>query len=132
MKVTLRMSPQLHAALAASALDAGCSLNSFAIQVLAAAAGHRARFRAIGQHESTAEETRVELRELPRRTDGVPRERPHQYEHLVARDKWLKAQLAHMTSFDAMTARARHDREDPWFFVEWENSRKSEGQAGSG
>ncbi len=84
---------------AASALDAGCSLNSFALQVLASAAGHRARFRAVGQHELTAEEKRVELREIPRRTDGVPRERSHQYEHLVARDRrpvvlieWLHAQ----------------------------------------
>jgi len=39
------MSPQLRDALRASALDSGCSLNQFAIQVLASAAGHRARFR---------------------------------------------------------------------------------------
>ncbi len=49
IKVTLRMAPQLHAALRASALDAGCSLNSFALQVLAAAAGDRAEFRAVKQ-----------------------------------------------------------------------------------
>jgi len=36
-------------ALRASALDSGCSLNQFAIQVLASAAGHRARFRGIAE-----------------------------------------------------------------------------------
>ena len=42
--VVLRMSPRLRDALRASALEAGCSLNQFAVQVLASAAGHHARF----------------------------------------------------------------------------------------
>ena len=37
----------------------------------------------------------------------------------MARDKWLKAQFDQMSLYDAMVLRARHDREDPWFFVEW-------------
>ena len=60
------------------------------------------------------------------------RERPHQYEHLLARDKWLKAQFEHMSVQDAMVLKAQHDREDPWFFVEWTNSQAGDRQAGSG
>src|SRR4029079_9892789 len=87
-QVTLRMSPQLRDALRASALDAGCSLNAFAIQVLASAAGHRARFRGTAETGPTAEETRVELRELRRNDQGFPLEHKARYEHLHARERY--------------------------------------------
>jgi hypothetical protein len=116
------MSPQLRAALQASAAEAGCSLNSFAIQVLASAAGHRARFRGTAESGPTREEASVDLRELSRNGSGFPYERKARYEHLRARQAWLNAQLEHMDYGAAGALMGRHDREDPWFFVEWRNS----------
>ena len=49
--VFLRMSPQLREGLREAADRAGCSLNAFAVQILATAAGDPARFRARSPHE---------------------------------------------------------------------------------
>jgi len=65
-RLNLRLSRQLRDALHASAAEAGCSLNAFAVQVLAASAGHRARFRGMTPDEVTTEELGAELREVAR------------------------------------------------------------------
>jgi hypothetical protein len=118
-KVTLRMTPQLHAALTTSALAAGCSLNAFAIQVLAAAAGHRARFRAVETGDTTTEEKGVDLREMPRNSSGFPYERKARYAHLRARERWTNEMLKTQPIQGFIGERNRHDLEDPWFYVEW-------------
>jgi hypothetical protein len=123
-QLTIRMSPQLHAALRDSAIAAGCSLNSFAIQVLASAAGHRARFRGTAETGPTPEEASVDLRELPRNDNGVPFDRKARSEHLTARQWWFNAQFEHMAPAAAVRLMHRHDREDPWFFVEWRAARR--------
>jgi hypothetical protein len=119
-KVTLRMSPQLHDALRASALESGCSLNQFAIQVLASAAGHRARFRGTAETGPTSEEAGVELRELSRNDQGFPLERTARSEHAHARERYRNTLLREMTMGQAAGVIRRIDESEPWFYVERE------------
>ena len=119
-RVVLRMSPQLRDALRASALEAGCSLNQFAIQVLASAAGHRARFRGTAETGPTREEAGVELRELRRNDQGFPLERKARIEHAYARDRYNNALLREMTIGKAAGIIRRIDETEPWFYVERE------------
>ena len=114
------MSPQLRDALRASALDAGCSLNQFAIQVLASAAGHRARFRGTAETGPTREEAGVELRELRRNDQGFPLERKARSEHAHARERYLNELAREMSFGKAAGIVRRIDETEPWFYVERE------------
>ncbi len=62
---------------------------------------------------------RTDWRAIPRDGNGYPRDRKLRYEHLLARNKWVNDQLKDTTFAEAGPRMARHDREDPWFLVEW-------------
>ena len=115
--VTLRMSRSLRDSLHSAAAAAGCSLNGYALQILAAAAGDAARFR------SAAADATDELRDLARDERGVPLQLKARGQHIVARSAFFEAMAA---EFDAVTADRlvrEHELEDPAFFVEWYRSR---------
>src|SRR3954467_4056793 len=86
--VTLRMSRSLRDALHAAAAQDGCSLNAYALQVLAAAAGDPAGFR--GDIVDVAQEPR----EVRRDERGVPLRSKDRQEHLVARQAFFQAMAA--------------------------------------
>ena len=119
-RVVLRMSPQLRDALRASALEAGCSLNQSAVQVLASAAGHRARFRGTAETGATREEAGVELRGLRRNDQGFPLERKARSEHAHARERYLNELAREMSFGKAAGIVRRIDETEPWFYVERE------------
>src|SRR5947207_10577777 len=54
--VTLRMSRSLRDALHSAAAAEGCSLNGYALQILAAAAGEPARFRSVATEDRLVRE----------------------------------------------------------------------------
>src|SRR5258705_4010586 len=76
--VTLRMSRSLRDALHSAAAAAGCSLNGYALQILAAAAGDPARFR------STADEPADGPRDLARDERGFPLQLGARSRHILA------------------------------------------------
>jgi len=106
-KITIRMAPQLHDGLRASAQEAGCSLSSFILQVLAATAGHRARFRGITANE--------------------PRDRPARHEHVTARERWREYMHSRGYALAIVaTIERAHGEQDPWFYVEWYARRRDQ------
>jgi hypothetical protein len=132
--VYLRMSPQLRDGLRVAADDAGCSLNAFAVQVLAAAAGDPARFR-----DRAAEAARAAPRKLERDALGYPLEWAARWQHAGARNEFI----AVMHSSDVPRSEwiplvKKYDAEDPGFYVEWlrlrqdeHAARESEGRRGA-
>src|SRR3954471_1430721 len=81
--VTLRMSRSLRDALHSAAAAAGCSLNGYALQILAAAAGDPARFR------SVAADATDEPRDLARDEQGVPLQLKARGLHIAARSAFV-------------------------------------------
>jgi hypothetical protein len=117
--VTLRMSRSLRDALHSAAAAAGCSLNGYALQILAAAAGDAARFR------SAAADATDQPRDLVRDERGFPLQVAARGLHIVARLAFFEAMAA---EFDAVTAdrlAREHDLHDPAFFVGWYRSREA-------
>jgi hypothetical protein len=106
--VHLRMSPQLRDALRRAALNAGCSMNAYAVQVLATAAGDPACFRANvdAPHESP---------------------RPAQtWRHKAARESFMFT-MAEQIGFTAANALVKkYDAEDPGFYIPWWERRAAE------
>ena len=117
--VTLRMSRSLRAALQSAAALEGCSLNGFAVQVLAAAAGDPSRFR------GDAVEERGFVRGLERDEDGVPLGAKDRSEHLAARHAYFAAMAAETDAVTADRLVREKDADDPGFFVEWLRDRDS-------
>lgn len=115
--VTLRMSRSLRDALHEAAAAEGCSLNAYALQILAAAAGDPARFRIdpVGVPE--------EPRDMPRDERGFPARPKDRNEHLVARQAFFDAIAAEQGAAAADQLVRRHEVEDPAFFVEWARRR---------
>ncbi len=112
------MSPQLKQGLKDAAAFAGCSLNAYVVQVLAAAAGHRVRFRGDAETGPTEEEAHDELRTLDRSPRGVPIDWNERTRHRDAyRDWFLAAQQARVGPLGRVVAHI--ERECPWHFVEW-------------
>jgi uncharacterized protein (DUF1778 family) len=101
----LRMSPQLRETLREAADHAGCSLNAFAVQVLATAAGDPARFRV----------------EVDTATDalGYPVRRKERSEHIGARTTFIGSMEAQFGSTEMVRLVKHYDAEDPGYFVEW-------------
>jgi hypothetical protein len=122
--VAIRMAPQLREALRQSAQAAGCSLNSFAVQVLAAAAGHGARFRGTAESGPTDEERALELREIERDGRGFPHDWKQRSEHRAARSAFWWATQSELGAPEANRLVAQHDAEDPGYFVEWVEMRR--------
>ena len=86
------MSRSLRDALHSAAAAAGCSLNAYALQILAAAAGDPARFR------SAAAGATGGPRDLVRDERGVPLQLEARGRHIVARSaffvKWYRSREA--------------------------------------
>ena len=133
--VFLRMSPQLRDGLRDAADDAGCSLNAFAVQVLAAAAGDPGRFRSSGPH---GESDTPDLDELERDHLGYPLERIARSKHIGARNDFIGIMGDELGMDEMVKAVKRIAAEEPGYFVEWQRlknaeraARESEGRRGA-
>jgi hypothetical protein len=117
--VLVRMSPQLREGLKLSAQYAGCSLNSFVVQVLAAAAGHRVRFRGTAETGPSPEEQRDDLRSLDRDDRGRPEQWKERVRHRAAVQRFVDAILATEPGINVPRLLRWIDRTCPWHYVEW-------------
>lgn len=124
--VFLRMSPQLRDGLRDAADDAGCSLNAYAVQVLAAAAGDPGRFRLSGTHE---ESKSPDVNDLERDALGYPLERKARWEHSIARNEFIATMDAELGPEEMVALVKRFDAEEPGYFVEWRRLRTAEREA---
>jgi HicB family len=111
----LRMAPQLRDGLRAAAAEAGCSVNAFAVQVLAAAAGDPSRFRGAAPADGSEEQ----VRELERDELGYPIDRRARQLHIAARSAFLSSLEGTMPASEWVPIVKRYDAEDPAHFVEW-------------
>jgi hypothetical protein len=116
--VTLRMSRELREALHVAASDAGCSLNSYAIQLLASAAGDPARFKK-AERPKTVDSERQELQRLPRDERGYPIGMKDRIEHVAARTAFVEKVLDELEPGQSTMWIYDIDKEDPSLFVEW-------------
>ena len=112
------MSPQLREGLRAAADRAGCSINAYAVQVLAAAAGDPARFRA-----PVPEVEEIGLRDLERDALGYPLGAKERREHVSARSAFMDSVMNRPTEEWVPLVR-KYDREDPAYYVEWQRGRQ--------
>jgi hypothetical protein len=106
------MSPQLRDALRRAAENAGCSMNAYAVQVLATATGDPACFRA---------------------TVDAPHESPRpkqQWRHKAARQDFMLAMAEEIGWAAAGPLVRRYDAEDPGYFLAWKQRREAEPEAG--
>src|SRR5258706_1147350 len=109
--VTLRMSRSLRDALHSAAAAAGCSLNGYALQILAAAAGDPARFR------SVAADATDEPRDLARDERGFPLQLKARGLPIVARSAFCEAMGAEADAVPADRLVRRHVVAGPRVFV---------------
>jgi hypothetical protein len=116
--VTLRMSRSLRDALHSAAAAQGCSLNGYALQILASAAGDPARFRSAGTEVAEAP------RDIDRAERGVPLRPAARSEHLGARLAFFEAKAAELGAVAADRLVRQYELENPAFFVEWSRSRE--------
>jgi hypothetical protein len=107
------MSPQLREGLRAAADGAGLSVNAYAVQVLAAAAGDPARFRA-----PVPEAEAVDLRTLERDALGFPLRSKERREHSSARSVFMDAMMSEAPD-EWFALVKKYDSEDPGYYVEW-------------
>ena len=121
--VFLRMSPQLRDGLRDAADDAGCSLNAFAVQVLAAAAGDPGRFR-VSQSQEASEAPDVD--ELERDALGYPLRSRERWAHAGARSEFIGTMETELGAEEMVALVKRLDAENPGYFVEWYQLRKAE------
>lgn len=88
-------------------------MNAFAVQVLAAAAGDPARFRA-----PVPEPKEPDVRDLQRDALGYPLTWRERAEHMSARSAFMDSVMSRPT--DEWVALIRkYDAEDPGYYVEW-------------
>lgn len=127
----MRMAPQLREALRDAADNAGCSMNAFAVQVLAAAAGDPARFRVPKSAKEVAADDIDALDDLERDPLGYPLAWHERGEHMAARGEFVAVMDSELGTSE-MVALVKHlDREDPAHFVRWMRIRRAE-SAGPG
>jgi hypothetical protein len=110
--IHIRMSPQLRDALRRAADGAGCSMNSYAVQVLATATGDPAAFRA------TVDAANESSRPKP------------PWVHKAARQEFMFAMVEEIGWAEAGALVRRYDTEDPDFFLAWKDRRDREAEAG--
>ncbi len=113
------MSPPLRDGLKESAAAAGCSLNAYIVQVLAASAGHRARFRGTVETGPTVEEQVSDVRSLDRNSYGYPYDWKQRWRHTGARQAWVTAVEQRMDFSSVMALVRQIDAVCPWHYVEW-------------
>ena len=114
------MSPALKEGLREAAAAAGCSINAYIVQVVAAAAGHRARFRGTAETGPAPDERLDELRALPRNDQGFPISFKERDQHRWARKAWVDMIEKRFDFGTAMRGVRHADFNCPWFYVEWE------------
>jgi len=107
------MSRSLRDALHSAAAADGCSLNAYALQVLASAAGDAARFR------SGTITVGDEPRDIARGERGIPLKPKDRGEHLRARQEYFEAMAAESGAVAADRLVRQYEADDPGFFVEW-------------
>jgi hypothetical protein len=115
--VLLRMSPQLRAGLRDAAAKSGCSVNAFAVQVLATAVGDPARFR-------PPDVPVPDLHDIPRDGTGFPVGGNARREHLRARNEFIRVMSEEMPG-EMVALVKKYDAEDPGHFVEWQRLREA-------
>jgi hypothetical protein len=121
------MTRALRDALHAAADGEGCSLNAYALQILAAAAGDPARFRGAGDTVESVEQPR----DMPRDEQGFPLRRLARDEHREARRAFFETMAAERGAAAADRLVRERDVTDPAFFVEWARSQSANAAAGS-
>ena len=117
--VYLRMSRHLRDGLRAAAKASGCSMNAFAVQVLAAAAGDASRFR--DPSDCAPADSEIERDAL-----GYPLEWAARWQHAGARSEYIGVMDASdVPSAEWVPLVKKYDAEDPGFFVEWLRLRRA-------
>ena len=116
--IAVRLAPQLKSALQVAAARAGCSLNAYAVQVLAAAAGDPARFR-VEEAEPTIDERREAVRALRRNRGGYPDTIGERMRHRSARNAFVEHFRLEGASELGMRWVRVLDVQRPWHYVEW-------------
>jgi hypothetical protein len=109
------MAPHLREALRDAARAAGCSLNAFAVQVLAAAAGDAARFRSL--HEPDARPALAPARQTWRLR--------------AARNEFIGTMGIEIGSLARSALMRRLDAEDPEYYLEWQRARATGREPGA-
>ena len=117
--VAVRMAPSLRDGLKQAADDEGCSLNAYVVQVLAAAAGHRARFRGTVEAGPTAVEQQDDLRTLPRGNSGMPVDWTEKDRHRNARGSFQTVAMSEHEQTVVVEMILFADFNCPWHYVEW-------------
>jgi hypothetical protein len=107
------MSPALREALHSAAGEAGCSLNAYALQVLASAAGDAARFR------GARDEAREDPRDIDRDERGYALDWKLRWAHMHARQEFSRVTAEETDWATAGALVRKYDRENPAFYVEW-------------
>ena len=106
------MAPQLRDAVRRAAENAGCSMNAYAVQVLATATGDPAAFRA---------------------TVDAPNESPRpkqMWRHREARKDFMRA-MSEQLGWKEMGALVnKYDAEDPGYFLAWKERRDADPEVG--
>jgi len=118
------MSPQLREGLRAASEIAGCSVNAFAVQVLATAVGDPSRFRTDTAADGSP------LPDIKRDALGFPLDGRERMLHLAARSGFIDAMesQSEMPRSEWHKLVKKHDAEDPAFYVEWQRARERERQ----
>ena len=112
------MTPQLRDALRDAADHSGTSLNAYAVQVLAAAAGDPARFR--GAVDRSERPNDVDIKRDGR---GFPLNEGDERRHRLARSDFISAMGMEMGSTAMFALVKRLDVEDPGHYVRWQRER---------
>ena len=114
------MSPQLREGLRVTAEAAGCSVNAFAVQILATAVGDPALFRVPPAPDVCATD-------LERDARGYPLDQRERSIHIVARSEFIADMGAdkNISTEEWVAEVKRHDAEDPEFFVAWLDNRRA-------
>ena len=113
--IHIRMSPQLREALRRAADNAGCSMNSYAVQVLATATGDPACFRATVEAANETSQLSAGAQERLRRE---------------ARQEFMEAKVEEIGWAEAGPLLRRYDVEDPNYFLTWQKERGQNPEAG--
>ncbi len=113
--IHIRMSPQLRDSLRRAADNAGCSMNAYAVQVLATATGDPACFRATVDAANETSQMSAAQQERLRR---------------AARQAFMEATIAEIGWAEAGKLLRWYDAEDPGYFLAWEKQRSQDRETG--
>ena len=113
------MAPEVRESLRSAAHDAGCSLNAFAVQILATAAGDPARFRGAARSASGAAE-------IERDDAGIPLDWKERWAHATARNEFVAVMDQQHPAAEVTALVKELDARNLGYFVEWRRLRRAE------